>query len=71
VARDGSIVANVYHDAVNLNEPIQRQLLLLLDGTRTRGQILAEMATSFGGGDRASQLEKVLDQLARAALLVA
>jgi len=70
-ARDGNIVANVYHDAVNLNEPIQRQLLLLLDGTRTRGHILAEMATSFGGGDRASQLEKVLDQLARAALLVA
>ncbi len=70
-ARDGDVVANVHHDAVNLNERIQRQLLPLLDGTRTRGQILAEMGASFADADRAGQLERVLDQLARAALLVA
>jgi hypothetical protein len=70
-ARDGHVVANVHHDAVNLNEPIQRELLPLLDGTRTRAQILAETGASFGDADRAAFLEIVLDQLARAALLVA
>ena len=51
--------------------PLARELLVLLDGTRTRQQVIAGARTHFTGADPADQLEKFLAQLARAALLVA
>ena len=70
-ARDSDEVTNVYHDVIRINNSIQRQLLLLLDGTRTRGQLIAEVNARFGGADRASLLQQALDQFARLGLLVA
>ena len=70
-ARDADVVTNVYHEVVSMNDSLQRQLLLLLDGTRTRGQLVAEAGASLGAADRAGLLQKALDQLARFALLVA
>jgi SAM-dependent methyltransferase len=70
-ARDADVVTNLYHEEVNVSDPLQRDLLLLLDGTRTRGQLVAEAGTRLTGADRAGQVQWALDQLAHAALLVA
>ncbi len=66
-ARDSDIVTNPYHEGVDIN-PEARQLLSLLDGTRTRQQLVAEAIT---GTNPAGRLEGFLDQLGRSALLVA
>ena len=69
-ARDSDAVTNAYHERIDVN-PLARELLVLLDGTRTREQIIAAARTHFTGANPAEQLEKFLDQLAHAALLVA
>lgn len=70
-AAHADFVTNVYHDAIDIKDPVRRQLLTLLDGTRSRGQLMAEATRAFGAADGAGQLQKALDQFARAALVVA
>jgi SAM-dependent methyltransferase len=70
-APHADLVTNVYHEAIEMNDAVHRRLLPLLDGTRTRAELLAETAASFGGTDGARRLETALDDIARAALLVA
>ena len=70
-AVNADFVTNVYHEVIEVKDPVLRQLLSLLDGTRTRGQLLAETGAAFGGSNGPGLLQKALDQLARAALLVA
>jgi 2-polyprenyl-3-methyl-5-hydroxy-6-metoxy-1,4-benzoquinol methylase len=70
-ARDSEEITNVYHEIVRLNGSSQRQLLMLLDGTRTREQLVAGANARLGGADRASLLQNDLDQFARLGLLVA
>ncbi len=69
-ARDSDEVTNVYHAIVRIGDSSQRQLLSLLDGTRTREQLVAEANARFGGPDRAGLLQQSLDQFARLGLLV-
>jgi hypothetical protein len=69
-AANADFVTNVYHEAIEVNEPVLRQLLTLLDGTRTRRQLLADTGAAFGGANGPGLLQKALDQFARVALLV-
>jgi SAM-dependent methyltransferase len=70
-ASNGDIVTNVYHEAIGVGDPVSRQLLTLLDGTRTRAQVAAAAGGIFGGGNGPELLQKALEQFARLALLVA
>ncbi len=64
-------ITNVYHEVTELNHPALRTLLTQLDGTRTRGQILAEPGTIFAGSNGPALLQRALDEFVRLALLVA
>ena len=52
-------------------DPVGRRLLALLDGTRTREQLMAAIGGPFAGPAGRAQLDDVLATLARKALLVA
>lgn len=70
-ANTTDVVANAYHDNIELNDPVLRPLLTLLDGTRTREQILADAGPAFAGPNGPAMLQRALDEFARLALLVA
>jgi len=75
--RRGPGVTTLRHTTVTVEGLLERQLLLLLDGTRDRAKLLAEL-TEFarshalrpGAPIDAAELERALDKLARLALLV-
>jgi len=75
--RQGPSVTTLRHTTVTVEGVLERQLLLLLDGTRDRAALLAEL-TAFarshglrpGAPMNAEELERALQKLARLALLV-
>jgi hypothetical protein len=64
-ARDQPEVANLRHVTVPLDDGLLRRLLVLLDGTRDRDALLAEL-----GGVDPDTLEAALQRLGRSSLLV-
>ena len=58
------------HRSVHLEDGLGRRLIVLLDGTRDRAALAAEMRPYAGGAVEAA-LERSLDGLARLGLLVA
>ena len=53
-------VATLWHGTVHMSDPLVRTLLLLLDGTRGRDDLLAQLGQSFPAVD-SSELERGLD----------
>jgi hypothetical protein len=70
INREHDVMPNLYHEALRLQDPSGRKLLDLLDGTRTREDLLAAIGAPLAGPDGRAQLEKALDVLAKKALLV-
>ncbi len=68
--RTSHSVTNLRHAAVSIDDEGSRFLLTLLDGTRDRTDLLAEMRRPFDG-ITAEQLETNLERLAKMSLLVA
>jgi hypothetical protein len=66
-----SNVINLRHGSIEVEDEVARQLLLLLDGTRTRDQLLAELRQRPTASEiTAEKLEANLDRLGKLALLV-
>lgn len=67
-------VANLWHGTVQVDDPVVRALLQLLDGTRDRGALLAELRAAFpaiDGRELETGLEPNLNRFLRAAVLEA
>jgi len=73
-AAEGPMVANLRHEPTTLDDPA-RLLVTLLDGTRDRDALLAQLAESMEGTVTQSELtvwlEHSLAELARSAVLLA
>lgn len=70
--RAGLSVANLRHGSISVDDEAARHLLLMLDGTRDRQQLLAEIRSQLAEGEvTAGQLERKLEELAKMAVLVA
>ena len=65
------IVPNLFHDGIRLRDAIARKLVTLLDGTRTRADLMLELGDACAGPDGALQLDNALAGLASRALLMA
>jgi SAM-dependent methyltransferase len=65
--RERPYVANLRHESVDLSDPFARSVLALLDGTRDRAALLAELGDS--GRDAATRLDATLQMFAQVALL--
>ena len=63
----GSIVTTLCHESVNVDHPVVRRLLPLLDGTRTRRELAAALGTALEG----DSLDAHLQHLGRLGLLCA
>jgi hypothetical protein len=63
----GSIVTTLCHESVNVDHPVVRRLLPLLDGTRTRRELAAALGTALEG----DSLDTHLQHLGRLGLLCA
>jgi SAM-dependent methyltransferase len=70
VNRDSDVIPNLYHEPLRLQDAAGRQLVGLLDGTRTRDELIAAVGGPFAGPNGRGQLEKVLAMLAKEAMLV-
>jgi hypothetical protein len=69
--RDGTIVTNLRHTSVRMDDQRGRDLLELLDGTRDRAALLEARAGDDNGGDAGRELERDLARMADLALLMA
>ena len=70
-ARDGEPVVTLRHASIRVDDELDRRVLALLDGTRDRAALRAELA-GFDGLDSdalAERIEVILDRTARAGLL--
>ena len=70
INREQDVIPNLYHEALRHQDPVGRKLLDLLDGTRTREELMAAVGGPLSGPDGRAKLEKALTKLAREALLV-
>jgi hypothetical protein len=70
--RDSDMIATLRHTRVQIEGPLERQLLLLADGTRERSALLDEL-NAFAAPRQISpqELEEALAKIARLALLAA
>jgi SAM-dependent methyltransferase len=68
--REHEVIPSLYHEALRYQEPLGRKLLALLDGTRTREELMAALGGPFAGPAGRAQLDDVLKTLASKALLV-
>jgi SAM-dependent methyltransferase len=71
INREQEVIPNLYHEGLRHQGPLGQKLLALLDGTRTRDELLAAMGDVLSVPNGRAQLEEVLAVLARKALLVA
>ena len=69
--RAGLSATNLRHASISVDDNAARHLLLMLDGTRDRQQLLAEIRHVAAGEVTPAQLERKLDELAKMAVLVA
>ena len=70
INRGRDVIPNLYHEALRHQDPIGQQLLALLDGTRTRDDLIAAIGGPFAGPGGRAKMDEVLGLLARKALLV-
>ncbi|MGA2436103.1 MAG: class I SAM-dependent methyltransferase, partial [Bryobacteraceae bacterium] len=73
-AETGTLVTTLRHTSVELDDPLVRRLLCLLDGTRDRAALLSELrvfAPDAKDSVSAESLERNLDAAAKGALLEA
>jgi SAM-dependent methyltransferase len=72
-ARAGTHVATLRHGTVRIDDELERRLVALLDGTRDRAALRAELEgfAGLGGDELAERLEARLERMARSALLIA
>lgn len=70
IARENDVVPNLYQEPLRLQDAAGRQLVSLLDGTRTRDELIAAIGGPFSGPNGRTQLEKVLAMLAKEGVLV-
>jgi hypothetical protein len=74
-ARSGQLVTNLRHTSVRLEDDLGRRLVVLLDGTRDRAQLLHELRTFLRETGQEvpdpldAGLERSLEGIARLALL--
>jgi len=70
---DGDVVTSLRHDPLKVDDEIAKRLLPLLDGTRTRGELLAAMGQNSAVPEvsSAASLDEHLLRLARLGLLIA
>jgi hypothetical protein len=71
ISRDNDVVPNLYHDGIHLGDPIARQLVSLLDGTRTRSDLMLALGEACAGPEGGEKLETALSGLAHRAMLLA
>ncbi|MEO8347193.1 MAG: class I SAM-dependent methyltransferase [Betaproteobacteria bacterium] len=71
INREYEVIPNLYHEALRHQDPIGQKLLALLDGTRTREELMAALGGPFSGPSGRAQLDDVLTTLGSRALLVA
>ncbi len=71
MGRDADVVPNLYHDGVQLGDPVGRKLVTLLDGTRTRADVLAALGGVRAGPANAQHIDAAIAGLAQRAMLVA
>jgi methyltransferase-like protein/cyclopropane fatty-acyl-phospholipid synthase-like methyltransferase len=70
--RAGLSITNLRHASIALDDEAAGHLLLMLDGTRDRRQLLAEIRSHVAAGEvDPVQLERKLQELARMAVLIA
>ena len=70
ISREQEVVPTLYHEPIRLTDAAVRKLVGLLDGTRTRDDLIAAMADIFSGPNGRAHLDSSLNRLAREALLV-
>lgn len=73
-AENGGFVTSLHHEAVRLEQPRERRLLALLDGTRDRDALRAAWSAGAETGEASptgAELEEMLQAFARQALLIA
>jgi hypothetical protein len=68
-AAEGEFVTTLRHRSVRLEDDLGRRLVTLLDGTRDRAALAAELGPD-AGDDVEAALERSLDGLARLGLLI-
>ena len=68
--REREIIPSLYHEALRYQDPLGRELLALLDGTRTRDELCTALGGPFGGPEGRARLDRALKILASKALLV-
>lgn len=71
LTREHEVIPSLYHAALRYRDPVGRTLLALLDGTRTRSDLCAEVGGPFAAADGPARLDRALTILAGKALLVA
>jgi hypothetical protein len=62
---------SIYHETVRLAEPGDRKLVALLDGRRTRADLIAALGAPFAGPSGGARLDAALHAVAQLALLEA
>lgn len=65
-------LANLWHGTVQVSDPVVRKLMLLTDGTRTRGELLAALVLEFpsvSAGELEKGVAENLERFRSAALL--
>jgi SAM-dependent methyltransferase len=70
ISRDREVVPTVYHEPLRLNDATVRKVVSLLDGTRTRADLIRAVGGPLAGPDGGTQLSTVLNRLAKEAVLV-
>ena len=68
--RERDVIPSLYHEALRFQDPLARRLLALLDGTRTRDELMAALGGPFAGPAGRANLDGALQTLASKALLV-
>ena len=68
--REREIIPSLYHEALRYQDPLGRELLALLDGTRTHDELCTALGGPFGGPEGRGRLDRALKILASKALLV-
>jgi SAM-dependent methyltransferase len=71
INREHEIIPSLYHEALRYQDPLARRLLALLDGARTREDLMAALGGPFTGPAGPGRLDDALKTLASKALLVA
>lgn len=71
LCREHEVIPSLYHEALRFQDPVGRTLIGLLDGTRSRDDLVAALGGPFSGAAGRAKLDDVLKIIASKALLVA